>query len=105
MGLTLALLYFLAGAAKSWPGQLQVRVSRQLLGGAWFHTGHAQPGDKRGAERVPVRSAAPVVGLPLPLMSYGGTSMFVTFAALGLAMNAHIHARDTIRAGAVRPFL
>ena len=30
---------------------------------------------------------APVVGLPLPLMSYGGSSMVVTFIALGILVN------------------
>jgi rod shape determining protein RodA len=30
---------------------------------------------------------APVVGLPLPLMSYGGSSVLVTFAALGILVN------------------
>ncbi|MDD4953780.1 MAG: rod shape-determining protein RodA [Candidatus Omnitrophica bacterium] len=30
---------------------------------------------------------APIVGLPLPLMSYGGSSMFVTFTALGILVN------------------
>lgn len=30
---------------------------------------------------------APVVGLPLPLMSYGGSSMVVTFIALGVLVN------------------
>lgn len=30
---------------------------------------------------------APVVGIPLPLMSYGGSSMFVTFIALGILVN------------------
>jgi len=30
---------------------------------------------------------APVVGLPLPLMSYGGSSVIVTFAALGILAN------------------
>ena len=29
----------------------------------------------------------PVVGLPLPLMSYGGSSMVTTMALLGLIMN------------------
>ncbi len=29
----------------------------------------------------------PVVGLPLPLMSYGGSSMLTTMALLGLIMN------------------
>jgi rod shape determining protein RodA len=30
---------------------------------------------------------APVVGLPLPLMSYGGSSVFVTFLSLGILAN------------------
>jgi len=30
---------------------------------------------------------APVVGLPLPLMSYGGSSMMITFIALGILVN------------------
>jgi len=30
---------------------------------------------------------APVVGLPLPLMSYGGSSMLVTFISLGILVN------------------
>jgi rod shape determining protein RodA len=30
---------------------------------------------------------APVVGLPLPLMSYGGSSVIVTFVALGILAN------------------
>jgi rod shape determining protein RodA len=30
---------------------------------------------------------APVVGIPLPLMSYGGSSVFVTFIALGILAN------------------
>lgn len=30
---------------------------------------------------------APVVGLPLPLMSYGGSSMFLTFLSLGILSN------------------
>ncbi|MFA5356598.1 MAG: rod shape-determining protein RodA [Candidatus Omnitrophota bacterium] len=30
---------------------------------------------------------APIVGLPLPLMSYGGSSMFLTFLSLGILAN------------------
>jgi rod shape determining protein RodA len=30
---------------------------------------------------------APVVGLPLPLMSYGGSSVVTTFIALGILAN------------------
>jgi rod shape determining protein RodA len=31
-----------------------------------------------------------VTGIPLPLFSYGGTSVIATFAALGLVMNVHM---------------
>lgn len=34
---------------------------------------------------------APVVGLPLPLMSYGGSSVVVTFIALGILVNIDKH--------------
>jgi rod shape determining protein RodA len=37
---------------------------------------------------------APVVGLPLPLMSYGGSSMFLTFISLGILCN--INKRRTV---------
>ena len=30
---------------------------------------------------------APIVGIPLPLMSYGGSSVFITFIALGILVN------------------
>src|SRR3989338_7726 len=33
----------------------------------------------------------PVVGLPLPLVSYGGSSMVITLASLGLLMSIHGH--------------
>jgi rod shape determining protein RodA len=32
----------------------------------------------------------PVVGLPLPLMSYGGSSVLTTFLAIGLLMNVRM---------------
>lgn len=33
----------------------------------------------------------PVVGVPLPLMSYGGTSMVSLLAGFGLLMSIHTH--------------
>ncbi|MDH5526092.1 MAG: rod shape-determining protein RodA [Nitrospirota bacterium] len=33
---------------------------------------------------------APVVGVPLPLMSYGGTALVTTMAALGILANVHL---------------
>jgi len=38
-----------------------------------------------------VTGLAPVVGVPLPLVSYGGSAMLVLMAAFGLVQSAHIH--------------
>lgn len=38
-----------------------------------------------------VTGLAPVVGVPLPLVSYGGSSMLVLLAAFGLVQSAHVH--------------
>jgi rod shape determining protein RodA len=35
----------------------------------------------------------PITGVPLPLMSYGGSSVLITFIALGLLQSIHIQAR------------
>ncbi len=35
----------------------------------------------------------PITGVPLPLMSYGGSSVLVTFIAIGLLQSIHIQAR------------
>jgi rod shape determining protein RodA len=35
----------------------------------------------------------PITGVPLPLMSYGGSSVLVTFMAIGLLQSIHIQAR------------
>lgn len=38
-----------------------------------------------------VMGLVPVVGVPLPLVSYGGTAMLVLLASFGLIQSAHIH--------------
>ncbi len=38
-----------------------------------------------------VMGMAPVVGVPLPLVSYGGSAMLVLLAGFGLVQSAHIH--------------
>lgn len=38
-----------------------------------------------------VMGLMPVVGVPLPLVSYGGTAMVVLLAAFGLVQSAHVH--------------
>ena len=37
----------------------------------------------------------PITGVPLPLMSYGGSSVIVTFLAVGLLQSIHAQARET----------
>jgi rod shape determining protein RodA len=37
----------------------------------------------------------PITGVPLPLMSYGGSSVFVTFLAIGLLQSVNAQARAT----------
>jgi rod shape determining protein RodA len=44
-----------------------------------------------------VTGLLPVVGVPLPLVSYGGSAMLVLLAAFGLMQSAHIH-RPRLRA-------
>jgi rod shape determining protein RodA len=44
-----------------------------------------------------VTGLVPVVGVPLPLISYGGTSMVTLMAGLGLAMSAYVHCQEAER--------
>ncbi|MEL6317611.1 MAG: rod shape-determining protein RodA [Pseudomonadota bacterium] len=44
-----------------------------------------------------VMGLAPVVGVPLPLVSYGGTSMLTLLFGFGLLMSAQIHAEPDLR--------
>jgi rod shape determining protein RodA len=37
----------------------------------------------------------PITGIPLPLMSYGGSSVLVTFMAIGLLQSVHVQAKAT----------
>lgn len=52
-----------------------------------------------------VTGLMPVVGVPLPLVSYGGTAMVTILAGFGLVMNVHIHRDASLprRAGAEEP--
>jgi rod shape determining protein RodA len=51
-----------------------------------------------------VTGLVPVVGLPLPLVSYGGTSMLTMMVALGLVLNAHINKSTQLRREEIRAF-
>ncbi len=44
-----------------------------------------------------VTGLVPVVGLPLPLVSYGGTSMLTMMVGIGFILNAHINRKVPIR--------
>ena len=44
-----------------------------------------------------VSGLMPVVGIPLPLISYGGTALLMSFAAFGLIQSAHIHADRRVK--------
>ena len=43
-----------------------------------------------------VSGLLPVVGAPLPLISYGGTSMLTIFISFGLILSASIHRQTTL---------
>jgi len=51
-----------------------------------------------------VTGLVPVVGVPLPLVSYGGTSMLTMMVALGLVLNAHINKSTRIGREQIRAF-
>ena len=38
----------------------------------------------------------PIVGSPLPIMSYGGSSMLATMLGFGIVMSAKIHSTQSI---------
>ncbi|MEM6481320.1 MAG: FtsW/RodA/SpoVE family cell cycle protein, partial [Pseudomonadota bacterium] len=38
-----------------------------------------------------VMGLAPVVGVPLPLVSFGGSAMLILMLGFGLVQSAHIH--------------
>jgi rod shape determining protein RodA len=44
-----------------------------------------------------VTGLVPVVGVPLPLVSYGGTSMLTMMIGLGFVLNAHVNRETRIR--------
>ena len=44
----------------------------------------------------------PVTGVPLPLVSYGGTSMFATLMAVGLLQNIHLRSQGSLGLGVNR---
>ncbi len=46
----------------------------------------------------------PITGIPLPLMSFGGSSVVVTFMALGLLQSIYVQARLTQKSGAPLPY-
>jgi rod shape determining protein RodA len=51
-----------------------------------------------------VTGLVPVVGVPLPLVSYGGTSMLTMMVGLGFVLNAHVNRMVLIRREELGPF-
>ena len=51
-----------------------------------------------------VTGLVPVVGVPLPLVSYGGTSMLTMMVGLGFVLNAHVNGATRIRREELGPF-
>ena len=56
-----------------------------------FLVGSASPGDQKKQIIGMVSGILPVVGVPLPLFSYGGTSYVAIMASFGLVMSIHTH--------------
>jgi rod shape determining protein RodA len=50
-----------------------------------------------------VTGLVPVVGVPLPFLSYGGTSMTTIMASLALTMSVHVHRKERFEPGALGP--
>ncbi len=50
-----------------------------------------------------VTGVLPVVGVPLPLVSYGGTAMMTVFFSIGLAMSAFVSRAEPIRRDEMGP--
>ena len=44
-----------------------------------------------GVNMSMVMGLAPVVGVPLPLVSYGGSAMLILMLGFGLVQSAHVH--------------
>ena len=38
----------------------------------------------------------PIVGSPLPIMSYGGSSMLATMIGFGIVLSAKVHSQQSI---------
>ncbi len=45
----------------------------------------------------------PVTGVPLPLVSYGGSSMFASLMAIGLLQNIHLRSGGSLPTRSVAP--
>lgn len=81
-GLTALMLRCAARATDRFSALLAVGAAAMLFWHAFINIGM-------------VIGVLPVVGVTLPLVSYGGSSMMTKVLAIGFAVNAHVHARRT----------
>ncbi|MDX1656802.1 MAG: rod shape-determining protein RodA [Candidatus Competibacteraceae bacterium] len=90
IGLCLLLtLYFLIIARSLWIAAQAPDTFTRLLGGSLALTFFVYVFVNAGM----VSGLLPVVGLPLPLISYGGTSLVTIMAGFGILMGIHSHRR------------
>ncbi len=73
------------------------QFSRLLIGGAWIGVFVYSL-----INIAMVTGLVPVVGVPLPLVSYGGTSMLTIMFGLGTAMCGYVHRYDRLRRSDLR---
>jgi rod shape determining protein RodA len=83
-GVLLALLLWMAMVVKSRAGRLLICGSATMI---FLHA---------AVNIGMVSGSLPVVGIPLPFISYGGTSMIVHMVSLGLSMCAWVHRHERL---------
>ena len=83
----LLLLYVVITGRSSYIASLAKDTYSRLLAGSLAFTFFVYVVVNAGM----VSGVLPVVGVPLPLVSYGGSAMLVLLVAFGLVQSAHVH--------------
>ena len=69
----------------------QLKTYPHVQGSAPFVTGQVMINADRRVNGTMVSGILPIVGVPLPLISYGGTSMVMLCLSLGILMSIQTH--------------